>query len=122
MIGHCVDALVVNKLAADIRSHNTPVNTDKLVCLSAILGTKIDDVKLLLNYPGAIEFTNMLLFSLGIPNPIFGGPVPSYVLDVFQQTSSALSHALPHISNTEIRRNEIESIMNISGGECELVL
>ena len=125
LIGHCVEALVVSKLTADMNSRDVPVSNDELAseleCLSSFLGIETDDVKLLLSYPGAIEFTNMLLFSLGIPYPIFGDSVPSYVLDVIQQTSSALSHALPHTLNTEIRRNQTDTIMNISDGECKYV-
>ena len=122
MMGHCIQTLVVNELMANIRSRNVAVSSDELVCLSAILGTKSDDVRLLLSHSGAIEFTNMLLFSLGLSYPIFGGPVPSYVLDVFQQTSSALFNVLPHILNIETRRNETESMVNISDGELKLVL
>lgn len=120
VMGHCVEALVVNKLAADISSRDVPVGIDELSCLSAILGTKSDDVKHLLNHPCAIEFTNMLLFSPGHPYPIFGDPVPSYVLDVIQQTSSALSRALPHRLNTEMQQNQAQSMMNIFDGGCEL--
>src|ERR1700677_2527717 len=64
VIGRCVEALVVNKLAADIHSRSTPVSSDELACLSAILGTKSCDMMLLLNHPGAIEFTNMIFLAL----------------------------------------------------------
>lgn len=53
MIGRCVEAFVVNKLTADIRLHSA--SNAKLACLSAILGTRIDEVKLLLRHPHAID-------------------------------------------------------------------
>jgi hypothetical protein len=46
VIGRCVGALVANKLVADIKSRRIPVSRDELACLSAVLGTKSDDVKL----------------------------------------------------------------------------
>jgi hypothetical protein len=72
VIGRCVGALVVNKLAADINSRNNPVRDDELACLSAILGTKSDDVMLLLSHPGAIEFTNMFSshWTISTPPPL----------------------------------------------------
>src|SRR6201996_3044954 len=65
VIGRCVEAFVVNKLATDIKSRRTLVSNDALVsndelaCLSAILGTKSEDMKVMIKHPGAIEFTNM---------------------------------------------------------------
>jgi hypothetical protein len=86
VIGRCVEALVVNKLAADINSRSVPVSNDELACLSAILGTKSDDVMLLLNHPGAIEFTNMIFLALDDSTPTHE-TVPSYVWMWFNRRS-----------------------------------
>ncbi|KAH8979480.1 hypothetical protein EDB92DRAFT_372944 [Lactarius akahatsu] len=89
-IGRCAGALVVNKLAAHINSRNVPAN-DVLACLSAILGTKSLDVTLLLRHPGAIEFTNMVFLALDdFYFVTIIRTLPSYLLDVIQQTSSTL--------------------------------
>ncbi|KAI9438975.1 hypothetical protein H4582DRAFT_106978 [Lactarius indigo] len=105
-LGRCVGALVVNKLAADINSRNVPLNKDELACLSAILGTKSPDVTLLLRHPGAVEFTNMVFLALDDFYFVTIGTVPSYLLDVIQQTSSALSQALPPELNAKMRLNQ----------------
>ena len=121
MIGRCVEALVVNKLAADINSRDVPVSNDELACLSAILGTKSNDVMLLLNHPGAIEFTNMVFLA---SDDFYStdGTMPSFALDVVQQTSSALSQALPPEFDAKMRLNQTNTLMNVSDGQCELVL
>ncbi len=120
VIGRSVEALVVNKLAADINSCNVPVSndSDELACLSGILGAKSEDVMLLLSHPGAIEFTNMVFLALDdlYSSPL--GTVSSYVLDVVQHTFSALSQALPPELNTEMRLNRIDTLMNASDGQC----
>ena len=122
VVGRCVEALVVNKLAINIRSRNVSVNNDELACLSAILGTKSHDVILLLSCPGAIEFTNTVFLASDNLYSFTLETVPSYVLSVVQQTSSALSWALPPELDATMRLNQTTSLMNISDGECELVL
>ncbi len=124
VIGRCVEALVVNKLAADINSRDVSesVTDDELACLSAILGSKSDDVMLWLDHPGAIEFTNMVFLALDDFYSFTLETVPSYVLDVVQQTFSALSQALPPELNTMMRLNQTDTLMNVSDGQCELVL
>jgi hypothetical protein len=121
VIGRCVEALVVNKLAADIHSRNSPVTNDELACLSAILGTKSRDVMLLLSRPGAIELTNMIFLALDDYASFTHGTVPTYVLDVIQPTSSALSRVLPSELNAKMRIDQTNTLMNISNGECKLV-
>ncbi len=122
VIGRCVEALVVNKLAADINSRNVPVSNDELACLSGILGTKSDDLMLLLSHPGAIEFTNMIFFAFDDFYSFTLATVPSYVLDVVQQTSSTLSRSLPPELNAKMRLDQTDTLMNVSDGQCELVL
>ncbi len=121
VIGRCVEALVVNKLAADINSRNAPVSNDELACLSAILGTKSDDVTLLLSHPGAIEFTNMVFLAM---DDFYStsGAVPPYVLDVIQQTSSTLSQTLPPELNAEMQLYQTDILTYFSDGQCELIL
>ena len=113
VIGRCIGALVVNKLAAD--NAQVPVNDDELACLSAILGTKSHDTERLLRNPGAIEFTNMVFLTLHDLHSFTHQTVPSYMLDVVQQTSSVLCQALPHELNVKM---QTETQMNVSDGQC----
>ena len=123
VIGHCIKALVVNKLAIDIKSRNVPVSNDELACLLAILNIKSNDVLLLLRHPGAIELTNMVfLASDDFYTSTSHETVPSYVLDVVQQTIDALSRALPPDLNSKMRLNQIDTLRNVSDGQCELIL
>ena len=117
VIGRCVEALIVNKLAADT---NASVSDDELSCLSAILGTKSDDVKLLLSSPGTIQFTNMVFLAL---DDVYSFPLetlPLCVLDVVQQTFGTLlaSQALPRELTAKMRLNQTDII---SDGQCELI-
>ena len=122
VIGRCIGALVVNKLAADINSRSNAqvtVDEDELACLSSILGTKSDDVMLLLRHPGAIEFTNMVFLTLHDLDSFTLETVPPYMLDVVLQTSSVLSQALPH----ELRvKMEAETPTNIPDGRSKPML
>ena len=124
VIGRCVEAFVVNKLATDIKSRRTLVSNDELACLSAILGTKSDDVKRLLKRPGAIDFTNMIFLALDDFYSMTLETVPSYVLTVVQETFIFLSRALPPEWNAKMRRIQEDSLMlmNVSDGRCELIL
>ena len=121
VIGRCVESLVVNKLAAAIKSRHIPASNDELACLSAILGTKSEDVKLLLNHPGAIEFTNLVFLALDDCS-FTPEIVPSYVLDVVQDTFSFLSRALPAELKAKMRLIQADSVMNVSDGQCALAL
>jgi len=122
VIGCCVGALVVSKLAADINSRNVPVSNDELACLSTILGIKSDDVMLFLSHPGAIEFTKLYFLALDNFYIFATFRVPLYALDVIQQTTSALSQALPPELNAEMRLNLTNTLINVSKGQCELIL
>ena len=121
VIGRCVEALIVNKLAADIHSRNFPVTNDELACLSAILGTKNRDVMLLLSRSGAIEFTNMVFLALDDFDSFAHRTVPSYVLDVIQQTSSAHSRVLPHELKAKMRIDQTNTLINLYDGESKVV-
>ena len=128
VIGRCVEAFVVNKLATDIKSRRTLVSNDALVsndelaCLSAILGTKSEDVKVMLKYPGAIEFTNMVFLALDDFYSFTLETMPLYVLEVIQGTFSSLSQALPPELNTEMRPKQTVCLMGVSDSQCELSL
>ena len=109
VIGRCVEALVVNKLRADINSRNVPVSDDDpgLASLSTILGSKTHDVMLLLRHPGAIEFTTMVFLALDNFYSFTLETVPLDVLQDVQRTFSILSVALPaHRTNTLMRVSE----------------
>jgi hypothetical protein len=118
VMARCVEALVVTKLVSDIKSRIVPSPVE-LACLSAVLGTKSDDVIILLSRPGAIEFMNMVFLALDTRLDIFKVP---YLLDVVQQTFSALSQALPLDLNFKMPQNQTDTLMNVSCGQCELVL
>ena len=116
VIGCCVEALVVNKLTANINSRTVPISDDdsELVCLSAILGSKTHDVMGLLNYSGAIAFTKMVFLALdNFYSPTLE-TVPLDVLDVVQQTFSILSSTLP--------ADQTSTLMRVSDGQCEFAL
>ena len=119
VIGRCVEALVVNKVVANLNI-NVPTSDNELACLSAILGTERDDVKRLLHNQGTIQFSNMVFLALDDFYSFTLEPVPLYVLDVVQRTFSALSQALPLELNAKMRLNQTDTLMNISNGECEL--
>ncbi|KAI9447556.1 hypothetical protein H4582DRAFT_1894632 [Lactarius indigo] len=122
VIGRCIGALVVNKLAADIKSHDIPAKGDELACLSAILGTKNDEAMLMLSHPGAIEFTNMIFLALDNFYFFTLGAVPPFVLDTVQQTSSTLSRALPPELNAKLRPNEANTPMSVSDATSSLTV
>jgi hypothetical protein len=120
VIGRCVQALVVNKLAADIKSRTITVSNDELACLSAILGIESDDAMLLLSYPGAIEFTNMIFLALDNFDSATG--IFPDVPDVVQETLGILSRALPADLNVAIPLGQTDTRMNIYDGQYILML
>lgn len=117
VIGRCVGALVVNKLVTDIKSRRIPVSRDELTCLSAVLGTRSDDVKLLLDNSGAIELTNMAFLALDDFYTLTLDTVPLYVLSVIEETFGFLSRALPPGLSAAMRQIQTDSVMNVSDGQ-----
>ncbi|KAH8978383.1 hypothetical protein EDB86DRAFT_2994302, partial [Lactarius hatsudake] len=113
VVGRCIEALVVNKLATDISRNTLVGNDERAACLSTILGT---DVTLLLNHPGAIKFTNMIFLTLDDFYSSTLRTVPSDVLDVVRRTFSTLSQALPPELNAGMRLNQTDALMNASDG------
>jgi hypothetical protein len=121
-IGRCVRALVVNNIAAVIKSHIAPVGDDQLACLSTILGTENDDLAFLLRHPSAIEFTNMFFLALGDLYSSASASVSLDVPDVVQKTYDILSSALPAELNARMQLYQTNTVTIFSGGERELVL
>ena len=123
VIGRCVEALVVNKLAADINSRNVQVSNDELACLSTILGIKSDGVMLLLSHPGAIELTNMVFFALVdfYSESTYPREFLDVLLDVVQKTFGILSQALPAELNATMR-DQTDALMAVSDGQCQLLI
>ncbi|KAH9170377.1 hypothetical protein EDB89DRAFT_1978641 [Lactarius sanguifluus] len=80
VIGHCFEALVVTKLAADINSGTVRGGDQELACLSGILGAEIHDVKVWLKLPGAIEHMGLFFLVLSevatMDTPLF--PFPTF--------------------------------------------
>ena len=118
VIGHCVEALVVNKLAVDMKSSDRQVTDDglKLACLSALLGTKSDDVTLLLNHPGVAGFTKMVFLALDNSHSFNQDSVPSAILKMVQDTFGILSQALPAEWNNAMSLDLTDALMNVSDG------
>jgi hypothetical protein len=118
VIGRCVEALVVNKLAVDMKSSDRQVTDGglKLACLSALLGTKSDEVTLLLNHPGAVGFTKMVFLALDNSHSITEDTVPSAIFNAVRKTFSVLSQDLPAEWNKAMSLDLTDVLMNVSGG------
>jgi hypothetical protein len=118
-IGRCVQALVVNKLAAEINARNVPASNVELACLTAILGTTSDNVALLLRHQGAIELTNIAFLSWD--NIDSSDSVPSDDLDVLHRTFAILSQALPAELDNKVGLDHKGDLLNAPDGQCELL-
>lgn len=122
VIGRCVQALVVNKLAADINARDVPASNVELGCLSAILGTESDNVVLLLRHQGAIELTNIVFLSWANIDSSDSANVPSDTLNVLHHTFAVLSQALPTELNTAMQLDQTDDLLDVPDGQCELLL
>ncbi len=123
MMVHCIGALVVNKLAADIKSRNDTVTNEELACLSTILGIQCRDVELCISQPGAIELANMISLMLGDVGTLVADTVPSGVLDLIQQTLRVLSQSVRPQENIElVQLDDQMTIIDGSDGRFERVL
>ena len=117
----CVGALVVNNLAANIISRKVAPSEAELACLSAILAIKRHDTIFLLEYPSAIELTNMVFLALnGIYSTL--DLLPPDVRDVVQRTFGILSQALPLDLNAGVNPNQTDTLTQVSDGQCTLIL
>jgi hypothetical protein len=100
VIGRCFQALIVSKGAAYIKSRtdsDVQLRNKVLTCLSAILDTGSDDLRLWLEHPGAIELLNLVFLAFDDIGSSATDTVPSYVLDVIPQTFRILSQAFSSI-------------------------
>jgi hypothetical protein len=102
VIAHCVKALVVNKLTADINSRIVPVSNDELTCLSAILTTEGREVRLCLSQPGTIELVSLASLALGDITSLGANQMPPDTHPVLQQTLDILSQAFPPPGNAPL--------------------
>ena len=98
--GRCFGALVVMKMAADIRSRadlNLPIRDEELACLSAILDAEGPNLRTWFSRPCAIELANMISLISTEIDFLFSDTVTSEseVLDMMQQTYNILTRTLP---------------------------
>src|SRR6266702_244839 len=119
MIGRCVEALVVNKLAADINSRDVPVSNDELACLSAILGTESRDVGLCLSQPSTIEFANLVSLALADDSSWWTENMSDDTRSAVQQTLTILSQALPAQANAQPSPDQTVALVNLSDDKFE---
>ncbi|KAH9018613.1 hypothetical protein EDB84DRAFT_1566332 [Lactarius hengduanensis] len=77
MIGHCIEALVVNKLAADINSRTIAPSEAELA------------------HPGAIEFTSVVFLELGDVGSLATNKMPLDTRHILQQTLDIIFRVLP---------------------------
>ena len=117
----CVEALVVKNITADIESRTVPVSNDELKpgSLIVILGTRSDDMKLLLEHPGAIEFTKIVFLALDNFHYFAHETVPKDVrgLGAVQETFVILARALPSEWSVATMLDQIDTLMNVSDGQ-----
>ncbi|KAI9436546.1 hypothetical protein BJY52DRAFT_1179346 [Lactarius psammicola] len=132
VIGSCFTALIVNKLTADLKSRTDAISDGELACLSAVLGTRNHEAKILLSQPGAVALANFFSLMFNEAGTSVTDTVPSDVLDAVQQTIVILSQALPFQVNAELQQEhaiatldgsdgKFERMMNVSDGTSSLI-
>ena len=122
VIGRCVGAMVVNKLAANLNSRADPFSEVELRCLSVVLGIKGRDVDLFLRQPGAVSLSNHISLFFDDAGTWVTDIVPSDVLGIVQQTFTTLSPALSTQENVELQPEHTTIIQNGSYKEYERIL
>ena len=113
--GRCFGALIVMKLAVDIRSRadtNVQISDEKLACLSAILSAESPDLKIWLSQPCAIELANIVSLISSEIDSLFSETVPLEVLHMVQETYNILTRTLPAELN--------DKLTNFTDGQCEV--
>ena len=119
VIGRCFQSLIVSKGAAYIKlrtNSDAHLRNKVLTCLSAILDTGSNELRLWLEKPGAIELLNLILLAFDDISSFAVETVPSYILDVIPQTFSILSQAIPTEINTEVELYKIDAQEDIPDG------
>ena len=96
VIGHCFGALIITKLAADVRSRTTSnipleVSEDELACISTFLNADRSDVTSCLECPGAIELASMPSLAFGAVDSLRNHDVTLDALILCQETLNILS-------------------------------
>ena len=91
VIRRCFEALVVDKLVADVNPLNCSLTHEDVAYLSAILGLESDIVRDWLGQPGAIILRNVVSFILGENNALVADQLPADVVEIFQQTLSTIA-------------------------------
>jgi hypothetical protein len=119
VLGRCVEALVVNKLATDINSRRIPASNDELACISAILGTEGNDVELSPSYLGAIKFTKMVFLALDNFYSFTDEILPSDIPIVVQETFGILSQDISAELNAMMPPAQMDTLVNLSHGQFE---
>ena len=122
VIGRCIEALVVNKLAAGLYSRSSPVSDDELASLSTILGTDSRDVRLCLRQPGAIQLVNLASLVLGDVSPLRADQIPHDARVVLQETLAILSRALPTQANADLSLDQTTPPVNVSDDEIVRII
>ena len=117
-IGRCIEAMVVNKLTADINSRHIPANDEELACLSAILSTQTLDVRLSLSRPGTIELLNMAFLASGDVSSFHADKMLPDTHSVYQETFSIVSQALPVQVTARLPLNVV-ALANVSDDNFE---
>ncbi|KAI9432859.1 hypothetical protein H4582DRAFT_1991855 [Lactarius indigo] len=115
-IGHCFLALVVKKLAADIKLRpvfTVRVSEGELACMSAILRTDGRTVTSWLDQPRAIGLANIVSLMSGEVGSMDTDPLPSDVLDLLQQTLRILSEGLLAEENANPPLDQIQRFQEI---------
>jgi hypothetical protein len=92
IIARCLNALVAEKLTADVTSHNSSdVRDQKLEALSAILGRTRMELETFLSQPGVIGLANIVSLTSSVLKTLFTEEVPSAeVLVIFRTTVDIL--------------------------------
>ena len=114
VMGHCVEALVVNKLTADINSRDISVSTDELTYLSTILRAQSHDLRLCLSQHGTVELVNLASLSFGDVLSFRADKMPPSTRTVLQKTIAILSETLPAQSNVELPQDQATALTDLS--------
>jgi hypothetical protein len=122
VIGRCFCALVVMKLAADIRFTGVQASDGVVACLSAVLGTSCDDVRLCLEWPGTVELATMVSIALGDIDSRVISAMPPDVVDLVQQTLDILSQALRAETIVSLSKDYLTSSTNTLGGISDRII
>ncbi|KAH9017271.1 hypothetical protein EDB85DRAFT_678763 [Lactarius pseudohatsudake] len=122
VIERCFEALIVNKLTADVNSRtDSTIREEELTCISTILGTEDRDAMPWLSQPGAIGLANIVSLKLADVDSS-ADTDPSNVLYVAQETLTILLQALFTEENAKQRLHRTVGRIIGSDGKFRRVL